>query len=83
MHNLTPETYSGCDASPASPQVMNLVSYFHGAAAEPNSANSDAVAGHFSLHNGVQMPSMGLGTWLLQGKDCYEAVLAAIAAGYR
>lgn len=84
MHHLTPETYSACDAPPASPQVTDLVPYFHGAAAaEPNSALSTAVAEHFALHNGVQMPNMGLGTWLLQGKDCYEAVLAAIAAGYR
>jgi diketogulonate reductase-like aldo/keto reductase len=81
MHHLTPETYNPCDASPASPQIKDLVPYFHGS--DPSSAHAAAVADHFTLQNGVQMPSMGLGTWLLQGKDCYEAILAAIGAGYR
>lgn len=29
------------------------------------------------------MPSIGLGTWLLSGKDCYETVLTALENGYR
>eukprot|EP00607_Mallomonas_marina_P005549 CAMPEP_0182428340 /NCGR_PEP_ID=MMETSP1167-20130531/22488_1 /TAXON_ID=2988 /ORGANISM="Mallomonas Sp, Strain CCMP3275" /LENGTH=552 /DNA_ID=CAMNT_0024611183 /DNA_START=66 /DNA_END=1724 /DNA_ORIENTATION=+ len=35
------------------------------------------------LSNNVPMPTVGLGTWLLSGEECYEAVMTAIAAGYR
>ena len=29
------------------------------------------------------MPLIGFGTWMIQGQACYDAVLAAITAGYR
>jgi len=36
-----------------------------------------------TLRNGVKMPVMGLGTWLLQGQECVDAVVNAIRHGYR
>jgi alcohol dehydrogenase (NADP+) len=36
-----------------------------------------------TLSNGVKMPLVGLGTWQLNGDDCYEAVYSAIKQGYR
>src|SRR3989338_3659885 len=35
------------------------------------------------LSNGVKMPFRGLGTWKAKPDDCYNAVLAALEAGYR
>jgi len=35
------------------------------------------------LANGVEMPVLGYGTWQLVGKQCYEATLFALKAGYR
>jgi 2,5-diketo-D-gluconate reductase B len=32
---------------------------------------------------GIEVPKLGLGTFRLQGKDCHEAVLTALAMGYR
>jgi len=32
---------------------------------------------------GLDVPRLGLGTFKLQGKDCHEAVLSALAMGYR
>ncbi len=34
------------------------------------------------LKSGYSIPVMGLGTWLLTGKDCYEAVTTALECGY-
>jgi len=31
----------------------------------------------------VHMPTVGFGTWMLSGQECYDAVLAALRAGYR
>jgi 2,5-diketo-D-gluconate reductase A len=36
-----------------------------------------------TLNTGHEMPQLGLGTWPLKGPECTEAVLAAIASGYR
>lgn len=36
-----------------------------------------------SLNNGVKMPALGFGTFLLQGEACVESVLAALRNGYR
>jgi diketogulonate reductase-like aldo/keto reductase len=36
-----------------------------------------------TLNDGNKMPLVGLGTWKLSGKECEEAVLAALKAGYR
>lgn len=36
-----------------------------------------------SLHNGVLMPIIGLGTWRSSEEDAYSAVLSALKAGYR
>jgi len=36
-----------------------------------------------TLNNGVKMPMLGIGTWQMKGKEAYEAVLAALKAGYR
>ncbi len=35
------------------------------------------------LNNGVEMPVFGLGTWTLNGKKGYQAILWALEAGYR
>ncbi len=35
------------------------------------------------LNNGVEIPIFGLGTWLLSGKNAYDAVLVALESGYR
>lgn len=35
------------------------------------------------LNNGVEMPILGFGTFLMDGKTCEQCVLAAIEAGYR
>ncbi len=39
---------------------------------------------HFTLANGVQIPKVGFGTWQIpDGAPAYDAVTAALAAGYR
>lgn len=35
------------------------------------------------LNNGVEMPVLGLGTFLMDGAECENSVLSAIEAGYR
>ena len=35
------------------------------------------------LNNGVQMPPLGFGTFLMNGKTCEESVLTALRCGYR
>ncbi|HAQ57252.1 MAG TPA: 2,5-diketo-D-gluconic acid reductase [Acholeplasmatales bacterium] len=38
----------------------------------------------YVLSNGVRIPSVGFGTWQIKnGKDAYDATLAALQAGYR
>lgn len=37
----------------------------------------------FILNNGVKMPQVEFGTFLLQGEDCKNAVREAVTAGYR
>lgn len=39
--------------------------------------------GKLNLNNGVEMPSVGLGTWDLRGNECVDTVIAAISLGYR
>lgn len=34
------------------------------------------------LNNGVKIPILGLGTWQLTGKTCYDAVKTALSLGY-
>ena len=36
-----------------------------------------------TLNNGIQMPLVGFGTFMLGGESCTEAVAAAIESGYR
>jgi len=36
-----------------------------------------------TLHDGTQIPALGLGTWKPQGDDVYNAVRAALGCGYR
>lgn len=36
-----------------------------------------------ALPGGVHMPMLGFGTWQIRGQECYEAVRAALDAGYR
>lgn len=36
-----------------------------------------------TLNNGVKMPMLGFGTFLISGKQCEEAVSTAIKTGYR
>ena len=38
---------------------------------------------YLTLHNGVQMPLVGFGTFMLGGDTCKNAVAAAIESGYR
>ena len=38
---------------------------------------------YITLNNGVQMPILGLGTYMLQGKQCEDCILDAIDLGYR
>ena len=35
------------------------------------------------MKDGVEIPRIGFGTWQMEGKDCKEAVLAALKFGYR
>jgi 2,5-diketo-D-gluconate reductase A len=35
------------------------------------------------IANGVEMPVLGLGTWLASGREAYDAVRAALEVGYR
>ncbi len=37
----------------------------------------------YKLNDGVEIPSIGLGTWQSEKSDAYRATLAAIACGYR
>ncbi|WP_251978722.1 aldo/keto reductase [Salinicola avicenniae] len=37
----------------------------------------------FTLANGVEIPKLGLGTWLIEGPDAEQAVKEAIKLGYR
>ena len=37
----------------------------------------------FSLANGVLIPKLGFGTWLIEGDTATEATKTAIACGYR
>ena len=34
------------------------------------------------LHNGVTMPAVGFGTWMLKGEPGKQAILDALAVGY-
>lgn len=38
---------------------------------------------HFTLQNGVQIPKLGLGTWLIPDNEVAEAVRQAVSIGYR
>lgn len=39
---------------------------------------------HFTLTNGIRIPTIGFGTWqIADGPDAYDSVAAALAAGYR
>jgi len=38
---------------------------------------------YITLHNGIQMPAVGYGTWDLRGKECVDCVAKAIHTGYR
>ena len=37
----------------------------------------------FKLYNGVEIPSIGFGTWQISNDDVYQATLEALKAGYR
>lgn len=38
---------------------------------------------YLTLNNGVQMPLVGFGTFMLSGETCTQSVAAAIESGYR
>ena len=38
---------------------------------------------YLTLNNGVQMPLVGFGTFMLSGETCTKSVAAAIESGYR
>ncbi len=46
-------------------------------------ARFDRAAGITTLHNGVRMPIIGLGTWQVEGEAARRAVSDGLAAGYR
>jgi diketogulonate reductase-like aldo/keto reductase len=37
----------------------------------------------YKLNNGVEIPKLGLGTWLIEGEEATQAVKDAIAVGYK
>lgn len=37
----------------------------------------------YALSNGINIPKLGLGTWLMDDNEAAEAVRSAVAAGYR
>jgi len=37
----------------------------------------------FEMKDGVKIPRVGFGTWMLEGEECTDAVLAALKVGYR
>ena len=42
------------------------------------------ISSSFDLANGTKIPAIGFGTWQsADGQECYDAVLAALRAGYR
>jgi diketogulonate reductase-like aldo/keto reductase len=44
----------------------------------------NALTGTYQLNGGTTIPKLGFGTWLLkEGDECYDAVAAALEAGYR
>ena len=43
----------------------------------------DNIMDHFTLNNGIKMPIVGFGTFMLGGETCTRAVAAAIKSGYR
>ena len=44
----------------------------------------NALTGTYELNGGTTIPKLGFGTWLLkEGDECYDAVAAALEAGYR
>jgi diketogulonate reductase-like aldo/keto reductase len=47
------------------------------------STNIQVVGGYLKLYNGIELPSIGLGTWQLEGDECEQAVFDAIEIGYR
>lgn len=53
--------------------------------AEDSQPLSDSLAAptKAKLNNGLEMPLLGLGTWQLDGEQCYNAVLQALQVGYR
>ena len=38
---------------------------------------------YYHLKNGVKVPKLGFGTWLIKGKSCIQALSAALEIGYR
>lgn len=38
---------------------------------------------NYKLHNGVEIPKLGLGTWMISDHDVTQAVQQAVAIGYR
>lgn len=80
LRRSSPDDLPFCEPSDSTPQLAALVSYF---GTTPDSMVDAQAAPSYALLNGVEMPSLGLGTWQLTGRDCYEAVKNAIRLGYR
>ena len=38
---------------------------------------------HYTLSNGVKIPKLGLGTWMIPNENAAQAVKDAVALGYR
>eukprot|EP01035_Chromulina_nebulosa_P020690 gene20690-26823_t len=65
---------------PISPKILDILSI--------DAYNNDGyydniVSPYVTLSNDIEMPSIGLGTWQLNGADCEIAVENAIKIGYR
>ena len=37
----------------------------------------------YTLHNGIEIPKIAFGTWQIPNEEAYQAVLDALAVGYR
>lgn len=61
----------------------SLVSDNSEASPDSKRVKIDSCSKTFSLSSGQKMPVVQFGTYKMKGEECYEAVLAAIKAGYR
>lgn len=54
-----------------------------GHSAQVAEVGANAATARLQLADGKEMPSIGFGTWQLNGQQAYDATIAALQAGYR